>query len=112
LAKTPNRNHYVARLARITPHWFHAYYNRLRGREIDDTFPTTYACNGKSDLIRVAEASSFRVVSLDLVEGRPEYLRLNSILYLGGLVYERIVNRFDSLAGLRAVIIIQLEKPE
>ena len=111
LAKTPNRCHYVPLLARLTPHWFHEFYNRLRGREADDTFPTTYACNRKGDLIRIAEATWFRVVSLEMIEGRPEYLRLNSLLYLGGLAYERMVNRFDALAGLRAVIILQLEKP-
>ena len=31
LAKTPNKFHYVPAFARLTPHRFHQYFNRLRG---------------------------------------------------------------------------------
>ena len=59
LAKTPNRHHYVPWLARLTPHWFHEFYNRVRGRETDDTFPTTYACNSRSDILRDGRLDRF-----------------------------------------------------
>lgn len=110
LAKTPNRRHYVPLLARLTPHSFHEFYNRLRGREVDDTFPTTYACNRRKDILRVAAACGFQVVSFEMIEGRPEYLRLNPLLYVAGLTYERIVNRFEMLSELRAVMMFQLQK--
>ena len=110
LAKTPNRRHYVPMLARITPHWFHEFYNRLRGREADDTFPTTYACNSKVAILRAATPIGFRVVYFDMIEGRPEYLRLNPLLYLGGMAYERTVNRVRALEGFRAVMIFQFAK--
>jgi len=42
LAKTPNRWHYVPLIASLTPHGFHEWVNRLRGREEGDTFPTLY----------------------------------------------------------------------
>ena len=42
MAKTPNKYHYVPIIASITPIGFHKFYNKLRGREYDDTFPTFY----------------------------------------------------------------------
>jgi SAM-dependent methyltransferase len=37
LFKTPNKWHYVPAIARLTPHGFHQYVNRLRGRDEGDT---------------------------------------------------------------------------
>jgi SAM-dependent methyltransferase len=36
LFKTPNRSHYVPLIARVTPHGFHQFVNRLRGRDAED----------------------------------------------------------------------------
>ena len=57
LAKTPNKWHYMPILARVTPTWFHRYYNGLRGRESIDTFPTLYRVNTRADVERHAAAS-------------------------------------------------------
>jgi SAM-dependent methyltransferase len=45
LAKTPNAWHYMPLIARLTPHEFHRWVNRLRGRAEVDTFPTRYRAN-------------------------------------------------------------------
>ena len=45
LSKTPNKWHYMPTIARLTPTWFHRFYNKLRGRESFDTFPTAYKLN-------------------------------------------------------------------
>ncbi len=111
IAKTPNRHHYVASMARITPHAFHDWYNRLRGRASHDTFPTTYACNSSSDIVAVCERQELEIVKLDIVEGRPEYLRLSFPTYLLGLAYERLVNAFAMLKNIRCVIFMELRKP-
>ena len=42
LFKTPNKTHYMPTIARLTPHRFHQFVNRLRGRAEIDTFPTRY----------------------------------------------------------------------
>ncbi|MBN1548515.1 MAG: class I SAM-dependent methyltransferase, partial [Syntrophaceae bacterium] len=47
---TPNKWHYVALIARFTPHKFHQWFNRLRGRTEEDTFSTIYKLNSFSDL--------------------------------------------------------------
>lgn len=110
LFKTPNRRHYVAVLARLTPHWFHEWVNSLRGRDAADTYPTLYRANTARDVRRLAESSGFEVVALEHIEGRPEYLRMNSLLYLIGLAYERLVNRFEMLAGFRVILIGELRR--
>lgn len=110
LAKTPNKNHYVCLFSEITPHWFHEWYNRRRGREHQDTFPTTYPCNTKREVIETATRNGFSLSKIMMIEGRPEYLRFNTIPYLFGMIYERVVNRFSSLENFRCVIMFCLKK--
>ncbi len=110
LLKTPNKRHYVALAASLTPHWFHQKYNAKRGRDEVDTFPTTYLANTPEDLDRHARAAGMRVAGIDLIEGRPEYLRLTAPTYVAGFLYERLVNASDRLAPVRVVMIAELVK--
>ena len=111
LAKTPNKWHYMPIIARITPTGFHRYYNRLRGREAIDTFPTQYRSNTEADVRAVAERSGLRVRQIEFIEGRPEYLRIFALSYLLGWVYERLVNALPLLTRLRCVMVFELERP-
>jgi SAM-dependent methyltransferase len=110
LAKTPNRWHYVSLLARLTPEWFHEFYNRLRGRSAHDTFPTVYRCNSRAAVIKYAQQAGLEVKRVVFIEGRPEYLRLSSFTYLLGLLYERLVNSSRLFEPLRCVMVFELEK--
>jgi SAM-dependent methyltransferase len=112
MAKTPNRKHYMPMISSITPKQFHVFYNGLRGRDESDTFPTYYRCNSAAKVRSLSAETGFLVQSIDLVESRPEYLRLTSITYIFGLLYERIVNYVELLAGLRCVLIFSLQKPD
>jgi SAM-dependent methyltransferase len=112
LFKTPNRSHYVPFISRLTPHRFHAYVNRKRGRASEDTFPTYYRANSRADITRIAAASGLRVESIEFVEGRPEYLRMSAATYLVGLCYERIVNSLSVLDRFRVLLIGELSKPK
>jgi SAM-dependent methyltransferase len=112
LAKTPNRWHYMPVLARLTPHWFHRFYNRKRGRAAVDTFPTLYRANSAGAIRRLARSTGLRVDRVDLIERRPEYLRIHPLTYGVGRVYERCVNSTNRLAWLRIVMIICLSRPE
>ncbi len=111
LAKTPNRRHYVPLISRVSPHWFHQWINRLRGRGSDDTFPTNYRANTPKQIIRHAEKAGLRVHTVRLIEGRPEYMRLTALTYLGGWLYERLVNGLPFLGKFRILLIAILEKP-
>ncbi len=109
LAKTPNRRHYMATVARSSPHAFHVWYNRRRGRRSpEDIFPTVYRANTPEDIERHAHAAGLRLDGIELVEGRPEYLRIHPIPYAFGLVWERIVNASERLARFRIVIVARL----
>ena len=110
LAKTPNKWHYMPLIARLTPHRFHRFINRLRGREDQDTFPTCYRANSRRTIRRLAATTGFAVEQLSLIEGRPEYLRLSPVTYFGGLAYERLVNASRHLECLRILLIMELRR--
>lgn len=111
LFKTPNKTHYMPMIARMTPHRFHRFVNRLRGRAEEDTFPTLYRANTVADVRKLAASAGLKVDRLERIEGRPEYLRITWPTYLVGAAYERVVNAFDFLAIFRILLIAQLRKP-
>lgn len=110
LFKTPNRTHYMPLIARLTPHKFHQFVNRLRGREEQDTFPTLYRSNSMRQVNMLAEQTDFEVHQIDLIEGRPEYLRMTAPTYLVGVAYERLVNASPALRKFRILLIAELRK--
>jgi len=109
LIHTPNRWHYVALSSALTPTRFHVWFNERRGRVEADTFPTRYRVNDRTTIERLAMASGFRLVSLDLFETKPDYLFFSAIAYRLGIAYERVVNRWDALEGIRVQLIADLE---
>jgi len=112
LFKTPNMWHYMPTIARLTPHGFHQYVNRLRGRSEADTFPTRYRANTKGAIIQLANEAGLWVERLERIEGRPEYLRMTGVTYLFGVAYERLVNATEALAALRILLVGTLRKPQ
>jgi SAM-dependent methyltransferase len=111
LAKTPNARHYMPLIARLTPHRFHQWVNRWRGRAEADIFPTRYLANTPGTLRRLARDAGLALERCDLIEGRPEYLRMSAPTYLLGWVYERLVNGVPWLAPLRVLLVAELAKP-
>lgn len=111
LAKTPNKWHYMPMIARLTPHAFHGFYNRLRGRASVDTFPTRYKANSRGDLARLASATGLGIESLRVIESRPEYLRINAAAYAAGFAWERLLNSSKLLEGLRILLVVEMRKP-
>lgn len=111
LFKTPNRWHYMPLISRLTPHSFHRWVNRKRGRAEEDTFPTMYRANSRGDVARLAARTGLEVDTLEVVEGRPEYLRIHPVTYVAGLAYERLVNGLPFLKDMRVVLLGCLRKP-
>jgi SAM-dependent methyltransferase len=109
LIHTPNRWHYVAMFATLTPTRFHAWFNAKRGRVDADTFPTRYRANDRKTLERLGAATGFRVIRVDVLETKPDYLYFHPIAYRLGIVYERIVNRWPALTRFRVQIIADLQ---
>jgi SAM-dependent methyltransferase len=109
-AKTPNKYHYVSLIARITPHVFHEYVNVIRGRDRDDTFPTKYKLNTENDIKKYSNIADLEVCEIRHVEGRPEYMRVNTFTYILGCMYERVVNSSSLFRKLRVVLLVRLKK--
>ena len=110
LFKTPNFFHYMPIIAHLTPYSFHAWVNRLRGRDTVDTFPTRYKLNSRGAVMRYAKQFNLRVNSISLIEGRPEYLRFSAVTYWLGMLYERVVNSSDIFQSFRILLIADLQK--
>lgn len=110
ISKTPNRGHYVAAIASLTPHAFHEWVNVRRGRAAADTYPTFYRANSQRAIRRLARRGGFEVVRLGTWEGPPNYLRILPPAYPVGIAYERLVNSTDALSHFRAVLVSVLRK--
>lgn len=105
LLLTPNRFHYVPLLAGLLPQRLHVAFNRRRGVQERDVFPTVYRANTAGRLRRLLEGAGLTVERLDRFETEPEYLAFHPAAYALGVGYERLVNRFGVLAPLRVAII-------
>lgn len=105
LFKTPNKFHYMPLISSITPVWFHKLYNRKRGRHETDTFPTRYRANSRRAVKKYAFQAGFVSCEVNLIEGRPEYMRLFAFTYVFGWLYERLVNSVSILAPLRILLV-------
>jgi SAM-dependent methyltransferase len=112
LSKTPNKWHYMPLIASLTPHQFHQWFNKKRGRESVDTFPTRYLANSPANVRRLAKATGFEVLAADLIEGRPEYMRISAPTYILGWFYEKAVNYIPGLGRFRILLVNALRKPE
>lgn len=108
---TPNRWHYVPLMSALTPSAFHRWYNGLRGRAHEDTFPTFYRMNSRRALRRVMEANGMQVEEFRMVEVQPNYLTFSLPSFLLGALYERVVNSIGLFTGLRVNIIGVFRKP-
>lgn len=110
---TPNKWDYVAVMAMIIPNSLHPRIVRLvSGRAEEDTFPTYYRSNTKSDISKLANDSGFQVDQLDYLNQYPAYLKFSRPLFWIGSQYERLLSRLNVLAGLRGWIFCVLRKPE
>jgi SAM-dependent methyltransferase len=111
--RTPNRWHYVALVASLTPHWFHEQVaNRLANLPADahEKHRTYYRINSRAAVRRHARAAGFAVDELRMIEKDPSYGMASRVLFLSFMAYERVVNATSFLAGVRANILAVLSK--
>jgi ubiquinone/menaquinone biosynthesis C-methylase UbiE len=111
--RTPNKGHYMTLISRVTPHWFHALVaNWARGYPggEHEPWPTKYRLNSRKDILQAARRIGFAEVELRMWEYQPLYLVFHAIPFVVGVGYERLVNRYDWLAGARASILGRLIK--
>ena len=109
---TANMWDYGTLVARLVPNRLHAKVVKIvEGREEEDTFPTEYKTNTRSDVDRLAADAGLRVESFDYLSQYPNYLMFNGVLFLIGTAFEKLISRFESLRFLRGWILVTLHKP-
>ncbi|MEO7540105.1 MAG: class I SAM-dependent methyltransferase [Pyrinomonadaceae bacterium] len=111
--RAPNFYHYVSVISHLTPHWFHELVaNRLRNLppESHEPYPTQYRMNTRSAIRRHAADIGFQIDGLRLIEKEPMYGLSSRLLFFPFMAYERFVNRFEALDGIRANILAVLRK--
>jgi ubiquinone/menaquinone biosynthesis C-methylase UbiE len=103
--RTPNLYHYVATLARLTPHSFHrAVVHKLASSDESDPFPTFYRVNTRKSVKQVFTKAGFKPVEIRMVEKEPSYLTFAAPSFVLGYCYERVVNKSERLASFRSSI--------
>ena len=102
---TPNRFHYMTLVSSLTPLRFHRLWNRMLGRESADVFPTVYRANTRRRLETLFSEAGFETEALLQLECAPNYLVFHPATFLLGVAYERLVNRFGWLAGVRLILL-------
>lgn len=109
---TANMWDYGTLVARLVPNRLHGRVVKVvEGRAEEDTFPTAYKTNTRADVERLASGSGLKVTGFDYLSQYPNYLLFNGPLFAIGMVYEKLINRFHALRGLRGWILVTLEKP-
>ncbi len=110
---TANMWDYGTQVARLIPNRFHAkVVAKVEGRAEEDTFPTAYKTNTRSDVDRLAAASGFKVESFEYLSQYPNYLLFNGALFFLGMCFEKVIHRFEALRFLRGWILVTLRKPD
>jgi SAM-dependent methyltransferase len=107
--RTPNRFHYYALVAAVTPHPFHQWYNQRRGFPAADTFPTYYRANSRRRLTKLARETGFEIRELSFHELKPNYLYFHPLAYRAGIAYVHLVEATERLRELRTNIFGVLE---
>jgi SAM-dependent methyltransferase len=117
LVHTVNSRHYLAWMARLTPHRFHQWVvERIEGRAGKDVYPTRYRANTVARLRGLFEGAGCRLVSGGLIDGIPMHVpypgafelavkvglmerRLSRLPGFGTLLRPNLLMEFERTAG-------------
>lgn len=108
---TPNMWDYVSVISRVIPNRFHGkIVNYAQGRPEEDTFPTVYGCNSKSQIRKLCSDTGFEIEEFEYLGQHPAYLAFNPVLYYIGTLYEKMILSSDLFAGVRGWLFVRLVK--
>jgi SAM-dependent methyltransferase len=111
--RTPNKWHYVPRVARILPDETHpGLLDGLAIRNQKDVFPKHYLANTAAKIRKIFLAAGFQVSELSLIEKEPLYLVNWPPLFSLAVAYERLINSTEKFRFLRANILGTFLKPD
>ena len=108
---TANFWDYGTQIARLVPNRLHSRIVRAtEGRPEEDTFPTAYQTNTRRQVQSLADGSGLVVQEFHYLNQYPNYFYFNGLLFLFGVLYERITSRFEFLRAFRGWILVELRK--
>lgn len=103
---TPNKWSYFSVVSRLMPNKYHAYIaKKIYQREEEDTFKTFYRINSRANLKNLFEKTSLIEDEIIMRQQYPIELWFSLVLLYAGILFEKIVNRSNSLSFLRGNII-------
>lgn len=105
---TNNLLHYAVLATKLTPHGLHKWFVKVvlgMEMEFEEVFPTYLRANTLRKLRWLGAQTGLVEEHVEMFEGAPMYLAFSLPTFLLGVAYERTVNRLDTLAWLRSVII-------
>ena len=108
---TANFWDYGTQIARLVPNRLHSRIVRAtEGRPEEDTFPTAYRTNTRRQVQALAQEAGLTVQEFSYLNQYPNYFYFNGLLFLLGVLYERLTSRFECLRGFRGWIMVVLRK--
>ena len=105
--RTTNLTHYVTVVSAHTPYLFHKLIARrlsARDSRAHSPWPTFYRMNTSAAVRRQLAEAGFSQIKLQLIEPDPGYLAFNGLTFRLGVVYERLVNRWDWASRFRLIL--------
>ncbi len=109
---TPSVYDYASILAKIVPNRFHAkIVNATEGRAEEDVFPTVFACNSLGLLRRQVARAGLVIADGRYVGQYPSYFMFNRLLFWGGSMYQKAIERFAITQPLQGWIFCEVRKP-
>jgi SAM-dependent methyltransferase len=108
LFRTTNLTHYVTLISAHTPHGFHKLIaTRVRDlrHEGHPPWPTFYRMNTPTIVRRNLTSAGFDLIEIQLLESHPGYLAFDPIAFRVGVLYERLVNRWQWASRFRLIMI-------
>jgi len=73
-------------------------------------YPTAYRANSPRKLVSVMKNAGFKLIEMRLLDYGPAYLGWLTPAYAIGLIYHRLVNRFEVFSGLRGTILVSFRR--
>lgn len=110
---TPNKYDYVSLFSIFLPYKFQKrFVKAVLKRPEEDIFPTFYRANTISAIKKIINISGFNPIKLSTLSDYPKYLMFSPIIFRLGILYSKIIAKYDFLSFLRPWIIGVLEKKD
>jgi SAM-dependent methyltransferase len=108
----PNKWHYFSVVVSLVPLQFQQWIaTQVLGWDTEKVFRSFYRANTMNRLRAICAQVGLVEERLEMLEPQPAALQFSLPTYLAGVLYERVVSRFEALRGLRANILAVFRKP-